>query len=149
MTKYSASQTEALAALLAHGRSTVDSSLPLGQATDSDALRSELTQARIEMERAQKELKIEKESLANAKMIISSLEKANKSMMEDLRSRLQQSNSAMHSLLEKSMESEKTARKLETELEALRREKEELLRGKGNSGNGEEKKEEFTDTVKS
>ena len=149
MTKYNASQTEALAALLAHGRSTVDSSLPLGQATDSDALRSELTQARIEMERAQKELKIEKESLANAKMIISSLEKANKSMMEDLRSRLQQSNSAMHSLLEKSMESEKTARKLETELEALRREKEELLRGKGNSGNGEEKKEEFTDTVKS
>ena len=143
MAKYSASQTEAIAALLAHGRGSVDSS---SQASDVDKLRLEASQSRLEAERAQKELKMEKESLANAKMIISSLEKANKSMMEDLRSRLQESNSAIHSLLEKSMASEKTTRKLEIELEALRRENKELLLGKGARQTGEEKKEEPTET---
>eukprot|EP00977_Amphora_coffeiformis_P019135 scaffold6915_cov170-Amphora_coffeaeformis.AAC.12 len=53
MTKYSASQTEAIAALLAHGRGSVDSS---GQPSDVDKLRLEATQSRLEAERAQKEL---------------------------------------------------------------------------------------------
>ena len=146
MSQYSASQTEAFAALLAHGGGgSVDTSLAVGQSTDADQLRSELTQAKLDAERSRKELKIEKESLANAKMIISSLEKANKSMMEDLRSRLQESNSAIHSLLEKSMESEKTTKRLEAEVEALRREKEELLSKKGGLLAGEEKKEEVTE----
>lgn len=146
MANYDASQTEALAALLAHSRGSMESPMPAGQASDVDGLRCEVAQSRLEAERAQKELKIEKESLANAKMIISSLEKANKSMMEDLRSRLQESNSAIHSLLEKSMESEKTTRKLETELEALRKENEKLLQGKGDVQAGEEKKEEPAET---
>ena len=86
-----------------------------------------------------KELKTEKESLANAKMIISSLEKANKSMMEDLRSRLHDSNTAIASLLEKSMESEKTTAKLQAELEALRKEKaknEQAMRQGGGGSRG-------------
>jgi chromosome segregation ATPase len=142
MSQYSASKTEALAAILAHGGGgSIDSLNPAG---DGEKLKFELNQARLEVEKSKKELKMEKESLANAKMIISSLEKANKSMMEDLRSRLQESNSAIHSLLEKSMESEKTTKKLELELETLRREKEELLIKKG-LVIGEEKKDESMD----
>lgn len=144
LAKYNASQTEAIAALMAHGRSgSGDIPMPEGQATETDQLRYELRQSRLDMERAQKDLKIEKESLANAKMIISSLEKASKNMMEDLRSRLQESNSAIASLLEKSMESEKNTRKLETELDSLRKEYDELAQNQGGKRE-EEKKEEYT-----
>jgi len=123
--QYGPSQAEALATLLAHGRGHTDM-IPCSPSQDEvETLKRDLRQARLESERSRKQLKTEKESLANAKMIISSLEKANKSMMEDLRSRLQDSNSAIASLLEKSMESEKTTYKLRAELDALRREKEE------------------------
>jgi hypothetical protein len=56
-------------------------------------------------------------------MIISSLEKANKGMMEDLRSRLQDSNTAIASLLDKSMEHEKASEVLRREVEKLKQEK--------------------------
>lgn len=121
---YGPSQAEALATLLAHGGGGNKREAAKGGDTGEMAVfQRELMQARAEMDRARKQLKTEKESLANAKMIISSLEKANKSMMEDLRSRLQDSNTAIASLLEKSMESEKTTAVLRAEIEALRREK--------------------------
>jgi len=58
-------------------------------------------------------------------MIISSLEKANKAAMEDLRTRLQHSNDAIASLLDKSMEHEETTAELKEEIDTLRRTKEE------------------------
>jgi len=118
--EYGPTQAEALATLLAHGNAGINS---ISGGGGSESLKGELAQARVEKDRALKELKTEKESLVNAKMIISSLEKANKSMMEDLRSRLHDSNTAIASLLEKSMESEKTTAKLQAELEVLRMEK--------------------------
>jgi len=132
--EYTPSQAEALATLLAHGGKSssvnrgVNRSVSGGGAAmlsnaETNNLKGELAQARMEKERFVKELRTERESLANAKMIISSLEKANKSMMEDLRLRLNDSNTAIASLLEKSMESEKTTAKLQAELEVLRTEK--------------------------
>ena len=146
--RYSSSQAEALAALLAHGgpNGAGNSANVIRTANhdgaisiDSESIKGELAQAKVEKERMAKELKTEKESLANAKMIISSLEKANKSMMEDLRSRLHDSNTAIASLLEKSMESEKTTAKLQAELEALRKEKaknEQAMRQGGGGSRG-------------
>jgi len=61
--------------------------------------------------------------LANAKMIISSLEKANKGMMEDLRARLQDSNTAISSLLDKSKEHDRVADELRERLERSEQEK--------------------------
>ena len=138
MVKYGPSQAEALATLLSHNTRQ----LTLGSANNNNTngsstntsnqeamlkeiriLHDELHKARRDAERYQQQWRAETESLANAKMIISSLEKANKSMMEDLRSRLQDSNTAIASLLEKSMESEKTTNKLRRELERLRDEK--------------------------
>jgi hypothetical protein len=109
---YGTSPEEALATLLAHG-----------DPSEVEALKCKLVQTTVEAERGQKQLKIERESLTNAKMIISSLEIANKSMMEDLRSRLQDSNSAIASLLEKSVGSENTTAQLRFDFETLKREK--------------------------
>jgi DNA repair exonuclease SbcCD ATPase subunit len=114
---YGPEQTEALATLLAAGGSMPD---------HEPKLKKELLKSVAEKERAVKELKAERESLANAKLIISSLEKANKSMMEDLRSRLQDSNTAISSLLDKSLEQEKNSDTLQKEVEKLKKEKEAL-----------------------
>jgi chromosome segregation ATPase len=131
---YGPSQAEALATLLAHGRNhSFDSGskaiVPSNMQSLSfndlvvqlESMNAELAKARSDNEKAQRALKVEKESLSNAKMIISSLERANKSMMEDLRARLQDSNAAIASLLEKSMESEKTSAKLRAELESFKK----------------------------
>ena len=118
-TLYGPSQTEAVATLLSAGID-VSSNGPPGQ---MEALKCELLQITAEKEQTLKQLKMEKESLANAKMIISSLEKANKSMMEDLRSRLQDSNTAIAALLEKSVGSEKTTAQLRLSLESLKKER--------------------------
>jgi chromosome segregation ATPase len=88
-------------------------------------LRNEIIKQQKDRDAKAIQLRSEKESLANAKMIISSLEKANKSMLEDLRSRLQDSNTAIASLLDKSMEHEKTISMLRQELKTARQEKEE------------------------
>ena len=116
---YSHSQTEALATLMANG--SMDAT---ANSVEIEKLHKELKKAALEKEKAAKELKTQRESLANAKMIISSLERANKSMMEDLRQRLQESNTAIASLLDKSTQSEKQATSLKAELERLKREKE-------------------------
>lgn len=119
--QYGSSQVEALATLMAQSESN---SFDLGNVQASnelEAMKKKLAEARTDQERNLKELKSEKESLANAKMIISALEMSNKSMMEDLRMRLQDSNSAITSLLAKSMESEKSTAKLRTQLEIVRK----------------------------
>ena len=93
-------------------------------AAEIQMLRNELVKTQKEREANSAELQAEKESLANAKMIISSLEKANKSMLEDLRSRLQDSNTAIASLLEKSMEHEKSTAALKKELDEVKLDRE-------------------------
>jgi chromosome segregation ATPase len=117
---YGTAQTEALATLLSSGGMDMP-----GRAQEVEALRLEMTKSLAERERATKELKEERESLTNAKMIISSLEMANKSMMEDLRSRLQDSNTAIASLLDKSMEHEKKTTELRGELDSVKKERDE------------------------
>lgn len=129
---YGPSQAEALATLLSHGgnHSFDSGSAAVAQsafskdqhAKEIDVFKAELSSARADYEKAQRQLKVEKESLSNAKMIISSLERASKGMMEDLRARLQDSNTAIASLLEKSMESETSCSRLRLELEAMKRE---------------------------
>jgi chromosome segregation ATPase len=149
MPPYGPSQAEAIATLLGHGRHTADIITVSPSHDELETLKREVFQARTDGERTRKQLRTEKESLANAKMIISSLEKANKSMMEDLRARLQDSNTAIASLLEKSMESEKTTSKLRAEVEALRREKDkEKQRYAMSSHRTEEKKDDSTTLIR-
>lgn len=121
---YGPSQAEALATLSTYGSGSFDAGATFAASSNEIVmLRKELLKSKSEQDASLQELEAEKESLANAKMIISSLEKANKSMMEDLRSRLQDSNTAIASLLEKSMESDRTTSKLRSELEKVRRER--------------------------
>jgi len=112
---YGPTQAEALATLMSHST----------DGGNVQNLEGKLLRAVAENEQAKKQLKMEKESLANAKLIISSLEKANKTMMEDLRSRLHNSNTAMASLLQKSVGSEEKTRQLRSDFERLKREKDE------------------------
>ncbi|CAJ1942904.1 unnamed protein product [Cylindrotheca closterium] len=88
-----------------------------------ETLKEELLKALGEKELASKALKEEKESLANAKMIISSLENANKRMTADLRLRLHECNSEIVALTDKSKENEHTASELREEVERLKKEK--------------------------
>ncbi|GAX19931.1 hypothetical protein FisN_1Lh598 [Fistulifera solaris] len=120
----SPSQIQALADLLAHGVPVDSYNTDYQPADEIESIKLKLQELTSEKERALAELRTERESLANAKMIISSLENANKSMMQDLRSRLQDSNVAIASLLQKSMGSENTTAQLRSELEAIKRERE-------------------------
>lgn len=132
--QYGPSQAEALATLLVHGggasvSKVTDSSNSsvCNNGTSSaevEKLKSDLAKAQVDLERMSRELRAERESLANAKMIISSLEKANKSMMEDLRKRLQDSTTAIAALVDKSMENEKVSNELRKEMEQVKRERE-------------------------
>lgn len=117
---YGPAEAEALATILSQTSGGID--MP-GRARELESLKNELMKATGDRENAAKELQSERESLANAKMIISSLEKANKGMMEDLRSRLQDSNTAIASLLDKSMEHEKNADLLKEEIEKLKQQR--------------------------
>ncbi len=124
--QYGPSQAEALATLLVHGGGASVSKVPEGSPSTEEVekLRAELAKAHLEMEKLSRELRAERDSLANAKMIISSLEKANKSMMEDLRKRLQDSTTAIAALVDKSMENEKVSNELRKEMEQVKRERE-------------------------
>jgi len=113
-------QTQALATILAQGGNGME----LAATGETNTLKAKLLQEQQEKELAQKELQTERESLANAKMIISSLEKANKNMLEDLRSRLQESNTAISSLLDKSVDNENQSAELKAELDQLKKQKE-------------------------
>jgi len=75
-------------------------------------------------EEAEEIAKSNGESLANAKMIIASLEQSNKKMTQDLRSRLHDSNAALVSILEQSQKHEKDSVMLRAEIEKLKKEKE-------------------------
>ena len=114
---YDAAGTEALVSILSQS-----------SGGEVENLKLELRKAFSEKERASKDLQLERESLANAKMIISSLETANKSMVEDLRSRLQSSNSAIASLLNQSEESKKRTSELKEEVKKLKKEKKQVQR---------------------
>ena len=83
----------------------------------------ELAELRNAKEKAENEAKENAERLANAKMIISSLEQSKKSMIEDLKSRLHDSNSAIVSLLDQSGRHEKESAELKTELQQLKSQK--------------------------
>ena len=111
---YDPSQAAALANLLLANGNPADSGV---------ILQCQLIQTQSQAEQARQELQAERQSLANAKMIISSLEKANSQMMEDLRSRLHDSNTAIASLLEKSLKAEANTAKLRDQLETVQREK--------------------------
>lgn len=76
----------------------------------------------IAKEQAEKSAKDALENLANAKAIISSLEESNKKMNGDLRSRLQDSNAAIVSLLEQNCKFEKETKELKDEIERLKSE---------------------------
>ncbi|KAL3921245.1 MAG: hypothetical protein SGILL_002848, partial [Bacillariaceae sp.] len=156
---YGPADAEALATILSQTSGGIE--MP-GRRQEVQTLREQLLKALGDKENASNELKADRESLANAKMIISSLEKANKGMMEDLRSRLQESNTAIASLLDKSMEHEKNAERYQKELEQLKQERleeQEKISQKGGDNNviesgasttdpaTEEKKEDETLTV--
>lgn len=59
------------------------------------------------------------DDLAEAKMIISSLEQSNKAITDNLRSRLQDSNAALASLLEQSKQKENENAKLKSKLQSI------------------------------
>merc|ERR1712127_940037 len=119
---YGPADAEAYATILsqANGMIEIPGSNPIQQIA---TLKRDLMVALGEKELASKELQARRESLANAKMIISSLEKSNKGMMEDLRSRLEDSNTAISSLLDKSKEHEKSAEDLREKLQKMEQEK--------------------------
>jgi len=75
-------------------------------------------------EKAENESKVNAESLTNAKLIISSLEQSNKTMAQDFKSRLQESNGAIGSLLENSGKYKKEASMLKVEMTRLKNSKE-------------------------
>jgi hypothetical protein len=78
---------------------------------DSDYLK----ELKSSKELAEKEAKEARENLANAKMIISSLEESNKKMNADLRSRLHDSNAAIVSLLDQNAKYEQEIQKLKAQ----------------------------------
>jgi len=125
---YGPADAEAYATILSQANGRIE--MPgIAQIQEIEALKRDLMEALGEKESASKELQARRESLANAKMIISSLEKANKGMMEDLRSRLEDSNTAISSLLDKSKDSEKIADDLR---EKLQRSEQEMLEEREN-----------------
>lgn len=122
---YSASKAEALATLLIHSGSGIEVTGNVS-ANGMEHLHKELKKAQRETEKANRQLGQERESLANAKMIISSLEKANKTMLEDLRSRLQDSNTAIAALLDKSLVNEKNCKELQDEIDSMTKERKKI-----------------------
>mmetsp|Transcript_38440 Transcript_38440/g.115229 ORF Transcript_38440/g.115229 Transcript_38440/m.115229 type:complete len:1174 (-) Transcript_38440:230-3751(-) len=121
--------TDSLELLLVQGNETVRTMTASKIASENNekikAMEDELESIRREKERAAKDRKKQEESLANAKMIISSLEQANNSMLEDLRSRLNDSNTAIVSLLDKSTKHEEANAKLQAKIEDLEKKRKE------------------------
>ena len=82
--------------------------------TTNERLKALENEVRLQQDMAAKQLKEKDDALANAKMIISSLEQSNKSMLEDLRNRLHDSNTAIVSLLSKNQGYEQEVKELRT-----------------------------------
>ncbi|GFH51270.1 predicted protein [Chaetoceros tenuissimus] len=76
-------------------------------------------QLQSERDEAQKNSKKKDDDLAEAKMIISSLEQSNKAITDNLRSRLHDSNAALVSLLEQSKQKESENAELKSKLQAI------------------------------
>ena len=85
--------------------------------TTNERLKALEEEVRLQQDLAAKQLKEKDDALANAKMIISSLEQSNKSMLEDLRNRLHDSNTAIVSLLSKNQNLEGEVKDLKTKRE--------------------------------
>ena len=85
--------------------------------TTNERLKALEEEVRLQQDLAAKQLKEKDDALANAKMIISSLEQSNKSMLEDLRNRLHDSNTAIVSLLSKNQNLEGEVKDLKTRRE--------------------------------
>ena len=77
-------------------------------------------------ETAEKEAKRNADNLAEAKLIISSLEQSNKTITENLRTRLHDSNAAIVSLLDQSKQHQSTNIELKKKLDQLMKEKNQL-----------------------
>jgi len=73
-----------------------------------------------EKEKAEQNAKENAESLANAKLIISSIETSNKTMVSDLKLRLNESNAVIVSLLDQNKKYEQSSKQVQNELEQLR-----------------------------
>lgn len=124
MGAYGPADAEAYATILSQANGRIG--MPAAaQIQEIESLKRDLMEALGEKESASKELEARRQSLVNAKMIISSLEQANKGMMADLRSRLQDSNTAISSLLNKSKQHETAADELRQKLQALEEERQE------------------------
>jgi len=85
--------------------------------TTNERLKALENEVHLQQDMAAKQLKEKDDALANAKMIISSLEQSNKSMLEDLRNRLHDSNTAIVSLLTKNQSYEQEVKELRTRKE--------------------------------
>ena len=90
--------------------------LHIGRPTHTPEQIEELLKAKEATEAASKQ---NAERLANAKMIISSLEKSNKSMTQDLKSRLNDSNAAIVNLVDESGALRSKLNQLKTEKDAI------------------------------
>jgi len=91
---------------------------------DVNSLNHDINKILREKKEAEKQAKANAESLANAKMIISSLEESNKTMTADLRARLHDSNQAIFALLEQGKLHEKNLAESKQEIERLKKERE-------------------------
>ena len=109
--------------------------------TTNERLKALEEEVRLQQDLAAKQMKQKDDALANAKMIISSLEQSNKSMLEDLRNRLHDSNTAIVSLLSKNQNLEGEVKDLKT------RKEEEARRMRDEAKEGEDELAELRQRV--
>ena len=109
--------------------------------TTNERLKALEEEVRLQQDLAAKQMKQKDDALANAKMIISSLEQSNKSMLEDLRNRLHDSNTAIVSLLSKNQNLEGEVKDLKT------RREEEVRRLRDEAKEGEDELAELRQRV--
>jgi len=105
---------------------SVHMAIPIQEPHDDTKVNEMCASLRDGKEAAEEEAKKNSENLAEAKMIISSLEQSNKATTENLRSRLHDSNAAILSLLDDSKKHESTNADLKKKLNQIIREKQEL-----------------------
>ena len=119
MIGYGSDDAEASAAIFPQANDRIGMLAPV-QIQEIESLTRDLMDALCEKNPPPKDCThARRESLANAKIIISSLEQANKSMVANLRSHLQDSNTALSSLLNKSKQHENSADELRQKIASL------------------------------
>lgn len=105
---------------------TDDDEALMSKLNDNIEMKKACAELQSDKENAEKEAKVNAESLANAKMIISSLEQSNRTIVENLRERLSDSNGAIVSLLEQSKKYEEQVAELKSDLSVMAQQKEEV-----------------------